>query len=98
MMTGIPPPRCYEYDWQISRMTDKGFSKGIRDVVARMLRDDMKERPDTLKLAEEVEDSFRYWRANTAEGMEYIDVRDDYMKRVYEGSQLGSGKLSLLQI
>jgi len=98
MMTGIPPPRYYEYDWQISRMADKGFSKGIRDFVARMLRDDMKERPDTLKLVEEVEDSFRYWRANTPEGMEYVDVRDDYMKRVYEGSQPGSGKLSLLQI
>jgi serine/threonine protein kinase len=90
MMTGMPPPRNYEYDWQISRMGDKGFGKDIRGVVTRMLHPDMTKRPETLILVDEVESAWKSWRAYTQEGREYVDVRDDYVKKAYESSQLGA--------
>jgi hypothetical protein len=76
MMTGIPPPRLYEYDWQISRMNDKGFSKYIRDIVGDMLHRHPADRPDTMALVNRVEDHWRAWRVNTREGREYVDVDD----------------------
>ena len=98
MMTGIPPPRYYEYAWHISRMADKGFSKGIRDIVANMLDHDKEKRPDALKLLSMAEEGWRHWRTSTKDGREYVDVRDEYMTQVYQGTQFGAGKLSMLQI
>jgi predicted phosphohydrolase len=84
MMTGIPPPRSYDYRWQISRLNDKGFSQGIREIVARMLDPSMAMRPDALQLVDEVEKGWRVWRASTVEGQAYIDVRDKLVRREYE--------------
>jgi hypothetical protein len=76
MMTGMPPPRHYNYNWQISRMNDKGFSNVLRNIVARMLDPSMVMRPDTLELVGQVEAGWRSWRANTMEGRAYIDRGD----------------------
>lgn len=92
-MTGIPPPRYYDYNWQISRMNDKGFSKGLRDIVAQMLNHELSLRPDTLSLVNIVEEGWRSWRATTREGWEYVDVRDTYQKKVYLG---GSASKSIV--
>lgn len=87
-MTGIPPPRYYEYNWQISRMNDKGFSQGLREIVASMLNHKMSKRPDTLTLVQMVEEEWRMWRAITREGQAYVDVRDEYLREEYrEGSE-----------
>lgn len=76
MMTGMPPPRYYNYNWQISRMNDKGFSNVLRNIVARMLDPSIVERPDTVKLVGQAEAGWRSWRANTMEGRAYIDRGD----------------------
>lgn len=55
MMTGMPPPRYYNYNWQISRMNDKGFSKDLRDIVAKMLDPVIGKRPDALDLVGMIE-------------------------------------------
>lgn len=84
MMTGMPPPRGYAHNWQISRMNDKGFSKGLRYLVARMLDSSIGNRPDALRLVDEVEAGWRSWRANTAEGRAYVDGGDKAISRMYE--------------
>lgn len=63
MMTGMPPPRYYEYNWQISRMSDKGFSRGLKQLVAGCLVHDVSERPDALRLVMEVEEGYREWES-----------------------------------
>jgi serine/threonine protein kinase len=84
MMTGMPPPRHYNYVWQISRMNDKGFTKGLRDIVAKMIHPVIGKRPDTLSLVGLVEIEWRSWRGNTAEGRAYIDGGDERLRRLYE--------------
>jgi serine/threonine protein kinase len=84
MMTGMPPPRGYSHNWQISRMNDKGFSKGLRDLVARMLDPSIGNRPDALSLVDAVEGCWRSWRANTVEGRTYVDGGDKAVSRLYE--------------
>ena len=59
MMTGIPPPRYYEYNWQISRMTDKGFSRPLREIVAAMLNPEVGKRPNSLRLIDRAEEGWR---------------------------------------
>lgn len=81
MMTGIPPPRLYTYDWQISRMNDKGFSKGIRDIVADMLRHDPRERPNGVSLVNRVDAGWRAWRAETRDGQTLVDLNDRIMEK-----------------
>lgn len=93
MMTGMPPPRYFEYNWQISRMNDKGFSEGLRDIVATMLDHNMNKRPDTLSLVQKVDEGWRLWRATTREGQNYVDIRDEYLGQIYEG---GRGRRSIL--
>jgi len=88
MMTGIPPPRYFDYNWQISRMNDKGFSKSLRDIVGSMLNHRLALRPDALTLVNLVEEGWRVWRSTTREGWEYVDVRDSHAKDAY----LGRGK------
>lgn len=87
MMTGIPPPRFYNYDWQISRMADKGFSEGIRNIVAEMLRSRPNDRLQTEDLVNKVDDAWEDWRATTEEGAHYVDVLDKQVLR----SALGTG-------
>jgi hypothetical protein len=87
MMTGIPTPRGLEYDWVVSRMNDKGFSKGLRDIVGDMLKGNPSERPGGLDLVKRVEKEWTRWRAMTKEGQRYVDVMD----RVLFNKQLGSG-------
>lgn len=87
MMTGIPPPRYFEHNWQISRMNDKGFSEGLRDIVGNMLSHSMARRPDTLTLVSRVEEGWQAWRATTKEGQDYLDVRDEYLSQGYKGAR-----------
>jgi hypothetical protein len=88
MMTGIPPPRYYDYDWQISRMNDKGFSQGLRDIIALMLKPHPAHRPGTIELVNRADDAFAQWRATTEEGAYYVDVDD----RLAERARLGLGR------
>src|SRR3954465_13259502 len=95
MMTGIPPPRFFDYNWQISRLNDKGFSKGLRDLVAMMLNHKMANRPDALTLVNLANDGGRYWRANTREGAEYVDVNDEFLLRKIRGARPGMGLMNI---
>ena len=89
MMTGMPPPRYYNYNWQISRMNDKGFSKGLRDIVAKMLHPVIGRRPDTLDLVGLVQYEWRAWRSNTMEGRAYTDSGDALVRRQFERGKGG---------
>jgi serine/threonine protein kinase len=92
MMTGMPPPRFYNYEWQISRMNDKGFSEALRDIVAEMLRPHPKDRMQTKDLVNQVDDAWEGWRATTEEGAHYVDVLDKVVLRSALGA---SGALVL---
>ncbi|KAH8601089.1 kinase-like domain-containing protein [Bisporella sp. PMI_857] len=87
MMTGIPPPRLYDYDWQISRMNDKGYSQMIRDTVAEMLKPDSLDRPDALRLLDKAQEAYRAWRTGTVDGNLYVDIDDEYVKKQWEAGQ-----------
>ncbi len=91
-MTGMPPPKFYNYEWQISRMNDKGFSEALRDIVAEMLRLHPKDRMQTKDLANQVDDAWEGWRATTEEGAHYVDVLDKVVLRSALGT---SGALVL---
>ena len=86
MMTGMPPPRLYNYEWQISRMTDKGFSQPIREIVADMLRPHPNDRIQTLVLVNRVNDAWEGWRATTEEGAHFVDVIDKVVLRSVVGA------------
>lgn len=88
MMTGIPPPRVYSWEWQVSRLNDKGFSAGLRDIVADMLKMHPSDRPGTLVLVDRVEDAWKRWRVETREGRMYVDIRDEEVVGLQE---LGRG-------
>jgi cytochrome oxidase assembly protein ShyY1 len=96
MMTGIPPPRYFDYNWQVSRLHDKGFSKSLCDLVAMMLNHSMARRPDSLTLVNMAEDGWRYWRANTQEGGEYVDVKDDFLINKMKGGRPGRGLMNMV--
>lgn len=72
MMTGMPPPRFYNYEWQISRMTDKGFGESIQHIVAEMLRPHPNDRIETSKLVIQLEDAWNEWAATIEEGVQYV--------------------------
>jgi serine/threonine protein kinase len=86
MMTGMPPPHFYNYEWQISRMNDKGFGKGIQDIVARMLEPHPKNRIHTKDLVNRVDDGWEGRRATTEEGAHYVDVLDEKVERAALGT------------
>ncbi len=81
MMTGIPPPRLYKYDWQISRMADssKNYSRGLREIVGETLREHPGHRPSATTLVNMVEVGWEKWRATTKEGAVYLGGRDDVL-------------------
>ena len=81
MMTGIPPPRTYDYNWQISRMTDKGFSLGLRQIMQDMLSTNPRERPITVRLVERVEEGWRDWRVDSQEGRECVDLDEQQINK-----------------
>jgi len=91
MMTGIPPPRDLEYDWNVSRMNDKGFSEGLRDIVGDMLKMQPCDRPGGIELMKRVEDEWKRWRAVTVEGQRYVDVMDKVLLNKQLGSDGGLG-------
>lgn len=95
-MTGVPPPRYYDFNWQISRMNDKGFSKDLRDIVETMLEHKMWRRPDTASLVSMVEERWRHWRASTAEGQEYVDVGDEFLGNKFSSAISGYELMSIL--
>lgn len=96
MMAGIPPPRFYNYAWQISRMNDRGFSPYLREIMAAMLDPRMRGRPDALELVGRSEEGWRAWRANTREGAEYVDVRDKELQDVIERGRSGAGRVGAI--
>jgi hypothetical protein len=96
MMTGIPPPRFYDYAWKISRLNDKGFSPYLREIVAAMQDPRMWGRPNALELVGRAEEGWRAWRANMTEGSEYVDVRDKELENVIERGSHGLGRVVLL--
>jgi len=76
MMAGIPPPRHYDYNWQISRLNDKGFSQPLREIVAAMLKPHPADRPTSLDLVNKVSVEWKRWRSDTVEGRRFVDVDD----------------------
>jgi hypothetical protein len=68
-------------------MNDKGFSKGLRDIVALMLSHHPRDRPMAVELVNRADDAFAQWRT-TKEGSEYVD-KDDYL-----AVKAGRGKAS----
>ncbi|RDW75293.1 hypothetical protein BP6252_06435 [Coleophoma cylindrospora] len=81
MMTGIPPPRHWSYHWNISRMNDRGYSQGIREIISDMLKEKESERPDILTLFPRIHVEMCRWRAFTLDGNRYWDVRDDDIEK-----------------
>ncbi|TVY75914.1 Serine/threonine-protein kinase ATG1, partial [Lachnellula suecica] len=81
MMTDMPPPRIYSYDWQISRMNDKGYTQGLRNIIADLLQPNPADRPSSVDLISRIDDEWRKWRANTREGQEFVDVGDQDIAR-----------------
>ncbi|PVH86502.1 hypothetical protein DL98DRAFT_510558 [Cadophora sp. DSE1049] len=76
MMTGIPPPRLYEYSWQVSRLNDVGYSQELRDIVGDMIKVHPADRPNAIALVNKVDDQWRKWRANSKEGAQVVDILD----------------------
>ncbi|KAK0112571.1 hypothetical protein ONS96_001806 [Cadophora gregata f. sp. sojae] len=76
MMTGIPPPRLYEYSWQISRMNDRGYSQELRDIIRDMIKIHPADRPDAILLVNRVDDQWKKWRASSKEGAQVVDILD----------------------
>ncbi|KAF8858436.1 kinase-like protein [Acephala macrosclerotiorum] len=81
MMTGIPPPRFYAHNWQISRLTDKGFSPGLREIVGKMLKPHPADRPTALDLVNKIDIEWRRWRSETVEGRRVVDADDSLVLR-----------------
>jgi hypothetical protein len=77
-------------------MTDKGFSSYIREIVGEMLNPDRSLRPDTLTLVHKIEEGLRSWRANTEEGMQYVDPRDVDRKLLLPSAGLRKTKGALI--
>ena len=95
MMTGHPPPRLYEYHWVVSRLGDRGFSKGLQDVVSKMLMPHPGERPKTMDLVSMVDDRWAGWRATTLEGAVYVDWDDARRERGAKGPVGGGPGLNI---
>ncbi|CAL3972131.1 hypothetical protein PZA11_005323 [Diplocarpon coronariae] len=93
MMTGIPPARHYDYNWQVSRMNDGGYSQILRDIVGDMLKQHPADRPDSIGLVNRVDDQWKRWRATTREGAHVVDIGDDAVKRTALG--LSNGGLAI---
>jgi hypothetical protein len=87
MMTGTPPPRLYEYNWQVSRMYDKEFSESICEIISKMLQPHPADRMTGIKLVNWIDDKWAGWRATTKEGAYLVDVLD----KVAERSAFGKG-------
>ncbi|KAH7412673.1 kinase-like domain-containing protein [Cadophora sp. MPI-SDFR-AT-0126] len=85
MMTGIPPPRLYEYSWQISRMNDGGYSQELRHIVGDMIQMHPDDRPNAIDLVNRVDDQWRKWRATSKQGAQVVDILD----RQFEMQSLG---------
>lgn len=58
MMTSIPPPRIFDYDVIVSRLSDKGFSEPLKNIVKKMLMNDPGKRPTALELVVMADDGF----------------------------------------
>lgn len=70
-------------------MTDRGFSKGLRDIVSSMLQHHPEDRLSGIKLVNAVDDAWAGWRATTKEGAYLVDVLDKVVER--SAFQMGGG-------
>ena len=64
-----------------------------------MLSVGIQDRPEILELVDQSEEGWRTWRANTPDGKEYVDVRDDLLSHMFQGAGLGgpgSGRLNIV--
>ena len=75
MMTGIPPPRQFDYHWQISRMSDKGYTSGLKEIVGDMLKTKSGERPTTAQVVGRVNEGWEKWR-DTDDARGFVDWKD----------------------
>lgn len=75
MMTGIPPPQQFEYQWAMSRMSDKPFTSGLKNLVSAMLKVRSTDRPTTAQLVGRIEQGWEEWRA-TDDAIGYVDWKD----------------------
>lgn len=75
-------------------MNDKGFSKGLRDIVAHMLEPHPNDRPHTKTLVNRVDDTWQGWRATTEEGAYYVDVLDKLAERAALGTSGAVARVS----
>ncbi|KAL5328653.1 hypothetical protein ACEPPN_002155 [Leptodophora sp. 'Broadleaf-Isolate-01'] len=91
MMTGIPPPRLYEYSWQISRMNDGGYSQELREIIGSMIKMHPADRPTAIALVNRADDQWKKWRATSKEGAQVVDILD----RVIEMKALGISQSGL---
>lgn len=71
-------------------MNDKGFSLGLREIIAKMLDPVVGKRPHALHLVQLVKNEWRSWRANTIEGRAYVDHRDELIRRQYKCSKVAT--------
>lgn len=81
MMCGHPPSRFSDFNWNMSRMNDKGFSAFIRTVMREMLNERPWDRPDVVKLVNSIDHEYWQWRQGTKEGREYVDKDDEKVKK-----------------
>ncbi|KUJ12337.1 kinase-like protein [Mollisia scopiformis] len=89
MMTGIPPPRFHDWNWQVSRMCDKGFSQPLREIVGAMLKHHPADRPTALDLVNKVNTEWKIWRSNSVEGRRVVDVDDKIKLKMSLGPGVG---------
>lgn len=82
MMTGIPPPRMFDYKWMVSRLGDKDFTPMLQHLVADMLKVNSSERPKGLDVCARAEAGFRAWRETREEAKGFVRLED--MVRVGE--------------
>ncbi|KAI9640603.1 hypothetical protein NHQ30_010902 [Ciborinia camelliae] len=75
MMTGIPPPQQFDYKWVVSRMSDKPYTAGLKQIVSDMLKFRSQDRPTTAQLVGRIEQGWEEWR-ETDDAIGYVDWKD----------------------
>lgn len=75
MMTGIPPAQQFDYKWVMSRMSDKPYTRGLKEIVASMLQPRSGDRPTTAQLTGRMYTAWLAWR-ETDDAIGYVHWRD----------------------
>ncbi|QSZ36185.1 hypothetical protein DSL72_007310 [Monilinia vaccinii-corymbosi] len=75
MMTGIPPPQQLDFKVVVSRMSDRSYTRALREIVSDMLSFRSQDRPTTAQLVGRIEKGWEDWR-ETRDAVGYVDWRD----------------------